>query len=150
VFHADLQSLERERRSTCSSEREVDLSPTENNVRDGPAPKRRASTVAWIFLVAAGLLEVIWAFFMKKSAGFTLPVPSAITLMTMIASFVLLSVSMKTLPLGTAYTVWTGIGAVGTFLVGIAVLGEAVTPMRLLAAVFILAGIVMMKLSSAH
>jgi quaternary ammonium compound-resistance protein SugE len=106
--------------------------------------------VAWIFLVAAGLLEVIWAFFMKKSAGFTLPVPSAITLMTMIASFVLLSVSMKTLPLGTAYTVWTGIGAVGAFLVGIAVLGEAVTPMRLLAAVFILAGIVMMKLSSAH
>jgi quaternary ammonium compound-resistance protein SugE len=69
--------------------------------------------------------------------------------MTMIASFVLLSVSMKTLPLGTAYTVWTGIGAVGAFLVGIAVLGEAVTPMRLLAAVFILAGIVMMKLSSA-
>lgn len=106
--------------------------------------------MAWIFLVAAGLLEVIWAFFMKKSAGFTLPVPSAITLMTMIASFVLLSVSMKTLPLGTAYTVWTGIGAVGAFLVGIAVLGEAVTPMRLLAAVFILAGIVMMKLSSAH
>ena len=106
--------------------------------------------MAWIFLVAAGLLEVIWAFFMKKSAGFTLPVPSAITLMTMIASFVLLSVSMKTLPLGTAYSVWTGIGAVGAFLVGIVVLGEAVTPMRLLAAVFILAGIVMMKLSSAH
>jgi quaternary ammonium compound-resistance protein SugE len=102
-----------------------------------------------MFLVAAGLLEVIWAFLMKKSAGFTLPVPSALTLMTMIASFVLLSVSMKTLPLGTAYTVWTGIGAVGAFLVGIAVLGEAVTPMRLLAAVFILAGIVMMKLSSA-
>jgi quaternary ammonium compound-resistance protein SugE len=150
VSHADRQSLERERRSICSSEREDDLSLTENNVRDDPAPQRRTSTVAWIFLVAAGLLEVIWAFFMKKSAGFTLPVPSAITLMTMIASFVLLSVSMKTLPLGTAYTVWTGIGAVGAFLVGIAVLGEAVTPMRLLAAVFILAGIVMMKLSSAH
>jgi quaternary ammonium compound-resistance protein SugE len=106
--------------------------------------------VAWIFLVFAGLLEVIWAFFMKKSAGFTLPVPTAMTIVTMIASFVLLSVSMKTLPLGTAYTVWTGIGAVGAFLVGIAVLGEAVTPMRVLAAVFILAGIVMMKLSSAH
>jgi quaternary ammonium compound-resistance protein SugE len=87
---------------------------------------------------------------MKKSAGFTLPVPTAMTIVTMIASFVLLSVSMKTLPLGTAYTVWTGIGAVGAFLVGIAVLGEAATPMRVLAAVFILAGIVMMKLSSAH
>jgi quaternary ammonium compound-resistance protein SugE len=106
--------------------------------------------VAWILLVSAGLLEVMWAFFMKKSAGFTLPVPTAITLVTMIASFVLLSVSMKTLPLGTAYTVWTGIGAVGAFLVGIVALGEAATPMRLLAAVFILAGIVMMKLSSAH
>jgi quaternary ammonium compound-resistance protein SugE len=106
--------------------------------------------VAWIFLVSAGLLEIVWAFSMKKSAGFTLPVPTTITIVTMIASFVLLSVSMKTLPLGTAYTVWTGIGAVGAFLVGIAVLGEAVTPMRLLAAVFILAGIVMMKLSSTH
>ena len=106
--------------------------------------------MAWIFLVFAGLLEIMWAFFMKKSAGFTLPVPTAMTIVTMIASFVLLSVSMKTLSLGTAYTVWTGIGAVGSFLVGIVVLGEAVTPMRLLAAVFILAGIVMMKLSSAH
>lgn len=106
--------------------------------------------MAWIFLVFAGLLEIMWAFFMKKSAGFTLPVPTAMTIVTMIASFVLLSVSMKTLPLGTAYTVWTGIGAVGAFLVGIAVLGEAATPMRVLAAVFILAGIVMMKLSSAH
>jgi len=106
--------------------------------------------VAWIFLVFAGLLEIMWAFFMKKSAGFTLPVPTAMTIVTMIASFMLLSVSMKTLPLGTAYTVWTGIGAVGAFLVGIAVLGEAVTPMRVLAAVFILTGIVMMKLSSPH
>ena len=106
--------------------------------------------MAWIFLVFAGLLEIMWAYFMKKSAGFTLPVPTAMTIVTMIASFVLLSVSMKTLPLGTAYTVWTGIGAVGAFLVGIAVLGEAATPMRVLAAVFILAGIVMMKLSSAH
>lgn len=106
--------------------------------------------MAWIFLVFAGLLEVMWAFSMKKSAGFTLPVPTAITIVTMIASFVLLSVSMKILPLGTAYTVWTGIGAVGAFLVGVAVLGEAATPMRVLAAMFILAGIVMMKLSSAH
>jgi quaternary ammonium compound-resistance protein SugE len=150
VSHFDLSSLARRRRSTYPNVREDDPSLTENNVRDGPAPKRRASTVAWILLVSAGLLEVLWAFFMKKSAGFTLPVPTAITLVTMIASFVLLSVSMKTLPLGTAYTVWTGIGAVGAFLVGIVALGEAATPMRLLAAVFILAGIVMMKLSSAQ
>ena len=105
--------------------------------------------MAWIYLVTAGIFEIIWAFFMKKSEGFTLPVPTAITLVTMIASFALLSVSMKTLPLGTAYTVWTGIGAVGAFLVGIVVLGEATSPMRLAAAAFILTGLVMMKLSSA-
>jgi quaternary ammonium compound-resistance protein SugE len=104
----------------------------------------------WICLFAAGVLEVVWAFQMKKSAGFTLPVPSAITIVTMVASFALLSFSMKTLPLGTAYTVWTGIGAVGAFVVGVAVLGEAAHPMRLLAAVFIVTGIVIMKLASAQ
>ncbi len=104
--------------------------------------------MAWIFLVCAGVLEVVWAFTMKKSAGFTLPGPAAITLVTMVASFALLSIAMKTLPLGTAYTVWTGIGAVGAFAVGVIVLGEAATPPRLLAAALIVAGIVMMKLSS--
>lgn len=105
--------------------------------------------MAWIYLVSAGLLEIVWAFFMKKSAGFTLPVPSIITIVVMIISFALLSVSMKTLPLGTAYTVWTGIGAVGAFLVGIMILGETATPMRIAAAGLILTGIVMMKLSDA-
>ncbi|MGX9854530.1 DMT family transporter [Limimaricola variabilis] len=105
--------------------------------------------MAWIYLVLAGFLEIIWAFFMKKSAGFTLIVPSAITVITMIASFALLSVAMRTLPLGTAYTVWTGIGAVGAFAVGVVVLGEAATPMRLIAALLIVAGIVLMKLSSS-
>ena len=104
--------------------------------------------MAWFFLIFAGLLELVWAFFMKKSDGFTLFIPSAITILAMIASFALLSVSMKTLPLGTAYTIWTGIGAVGAFLVGIMVLGETATPMRLLAAAFIVTGIVMMKLAS--
>jgi len=104
--------------------------------------------MAWIYLVFAGLLEIVWAFYMKKSAGFTLLTPAAITIAAMIASFALLSVAMKTLPLGTAYTIWTGIGAVGAFAVGILVLGEAATPLRLLAAAFIVGGIVMMKLSS--
>lgn len=103
--------------------------------------------MAWIYLVLAGFLEIIWAFYMKKSAGFTLVVPSAITIVTMITSFSLLSISMRTLPLGTAYTVWTGIGAVGAFSVGIIVLGENLTPMRLVAALLIVAGIVLMKLS---
>lgn len=104
--------------------------------------------MAWVCLVAAGLLEIVWAFFMKKSAGFTLVTPSAITLVAMIASFGLLSVAMRTLPLGTAYTVWTGIGAVGAFVVGVVVLGEAVTPLRVLAATLIVSGIVTMKLAS--
>ena len=66
--------------------------------------------MAWIYLVLAGVLEIVWAFYMKKSAGFTLLVPSTVTIVTMIASFALLSIAMRTLPLGTAYTIWTGIG----------------------------------------
>jgi quaternary ammonium compound-resistance protein SugE len=104
--------------------------------------------VAWIFLFCAGLLEVAWAYFLKRSAGFSLLVPSVLAIVAMIASFWLLSLSMKTLPLGTAYTIWTGIGAVGAFVVGIAILGEAATPTRLLAAMLIVAGLMTMKLST--
>ena len=104
----------------------------------------------WILLVSAGLLEIVWAYFMKQSQGFTRPAPTAITLVTMIASFGLLSMAMRTLPLGTAYTIWTGIGAVGAFVVGVAVLGEQLSLMRVLAAVLIVSGLVMMKLSSSH
>jgi quaternary ammonium compound-resistance protein SugE len=106
--------------------------------------------MAWVLLFGAGLLEVGWAYYMKRSEGFTLLAPTLLTFATMIASFWLLSLSMRTLPLGTAYTVWTGIGAVGAFLVGIAVLGEAATPLRLIAAVLIMAGIALMTLSNAH
>lgn len=106
--------------------------------------------MAWIYLLLAGVLEIVWAFFMKKSAGFTLLAPSAVTIVTMIASFALLSLAMRSLPLGTAYTVWTGIGAVGAFAVGVLVLGEAVTPMRLAAALLIVAGIVLMKFSGSQ
>jgi len=105
--------------------------------------------MAWICLFAAGILEVVWAFSMKKSAGFTLLTPTAITIITMLASFGLLSVAMKSLPLGTAYTIWTGIGAVGAFVVGITVLGEAITAARIIAALLIISGIVTLKLASA-
>lgn len=104
--------------------------------------------MAWIILTFAGLLEIVWAFSMKQSEGFTRLVPSVITIVMMIASFALLSLSMKSLPLGTAYTVWTGIGAVGAFLVGIMVLGEPANPMRIVAATLIVGGLVLMKLSS--
>jgi len=105
--------------------------------------------MAWFILFLAGLLEIAWAFFMKKSEGFTLLVPSVVTIVLMMASFILLSISMKTLPLSSAYAVWTGVGSAGAFLVGVAVLGEAATPTRMLAAVLIIAGIAMMKLSSS-
>ena len=105
--------------------------------------------MAWVYLVIAGLLEVVWAFTMKLSHGFTHIKYSAITIVAMIASFGLLSVAMRTLPLGTAYTIWTGIGAVGAFAVGITVLGEQVSAMRMLAAVLIVSGLVLMKLSTA-
>ncbi len=104
--------------------------------------------MAWILLIVAGLLEVAWAYTMKLSEGFTRLGFSAITIVTMIASFALLSVSMKSLPLGTAYTIWTGIGAVGAFVTGVLFLGEVASPMRILAAVLIVSGLVLMKLSS--
>ena len=103
--------------------------------------------MAWILLFIAGLLEVVWAYFMKQSSGFTRLWPSVITLVTMAASFALLSVSMKTLPLGTAYAIWTGIGAVGAFVVGVILLNEGVHPMRVAAAGVIVVGLVMMRLA---
>jgi quaternary ammonium compound-resistance protein SugE len=104
--------------------------------------------MAWIFLFVAGLLETVWAYSMKLSDGFTRPVASIVTILAMIFSFALLALAMRALPLGTAYTIWTGIGAVGAFVLGIVLLGEAVTPMRLFAAGLIVSGIVLMKLSS--
>lgn len=105
--------------------------------------------MAWISLFVAGVLEVFWAYSMKLSHGFTRLLPTAVTLVTMLASFALLASAMRSLPLGTAYTIWTGIGAVGAFVVGIVFLGEAVTPTRVVAAVLIVAGIVLMKISSS-
>ena len=106
--------------------------------------------MAWLILVIAGLLEVVWAFSMKQSEGFTRLWPSLVTLAAMGVSFVLLSLSMRTFPLGTAYTVWTGIGAVGAFVVGIVVLGESASPMRIVAALLIVSGLVLMKVASPN
>ncbi len=103
--------------------------------------------MAWIVLFIAGLLEVVWATAMKQSQGFSRPGPTALTLLAMLASVALLSAAMRTLPLGVAYMVWTGIGALGAFAVGVLVLGEAAGPLRLAAAALILAGLALMKLS---
>ncbi|MEM8704719.1 MAG: multidrug efflux SMR transporter [Pseudomonadota bacterium] len=103
--------------------------------------------MAWIFLFAAGLLEIVWAFAMKESHGFTRLTPTLIMLAAMVASFGLLSLSMRSLPLGTSYMIWTGIGAVGAFAVGYWFLGEAVSMQKAVAALLIVAGIVTMKLA---
>jgi len=105
--------------------------------------------VAWAYLVVAGLLEVAWATAMKYSEGFTRFWPAVATVALMLASFGLLSQAMKFLPLGTAYGVWTGIGAVGTVLVGIFVMGEPRDLIRILCILLILSGIVGLKLTSA-
>jgi quaternary ammonium compound-resistance protein SugE len=105
--------------------------------------------MAWIYLLFAGFLEVVWAYSMKSSEGFSKLTPSVITIITMVLSFGLLAVAMKSLPLGTAYTIWTGIGAIGAFAVGIIVLGEPVNALRILAAVLIITGLVLMKIASS-
>ncbi|HGY2265504.1 quaternary ammonium compound efflux SMR transporter SugE [Morganella morganii] len=102
----------------------------------------------WILLMTAGLFEVVWAFTMKQSEGFTKVGPSVITIIAMLISFGLLAMAMRALPLGTAYTIWTGIGAIGAFIVGIVVLGEPANMMRIIAGVLIISGLVMMKLAS--
>lgn len=103
--------------------------------------------MAWISLLLAGILEIVWAYFMKSSEGFTKLWPSVITLITMVGSFFLLSYSMKTLPLSVAYPMWTGIGAIGTFLIGITLLGESVSMPKIIAGVLIVSGLILMKIA---
>jgi quaternary ammonium compound-resistance protein SugE len=114
----------------------------------GTARRSGDRAVAWFLLFIAGLLEVAWASLMKSSQGFTRLWPSLGTLLFMIGSFGLLAAAMRTLPLGTAYPIWTGIGAIGAFAVGVALFGEELPPVRALAVLMIVAGIVLMRLSS--
>ncbi|AXF14962.1 quaternary ammonium compound efflux SMR transporter SugE [Paraburkholderia caledonica] len=106
--------------------------------------------MSWIFLCVAGLLEVAWAAGLKSSDGFTRLWPSVFTIVTAVGSFVLLAMAMRQLPLGTAYAVWTGIGAVGAFIFGIVMMGEALTVARVASAALIVVGLVGLKLSSGH
>ena len=104
--------------------------------------------MACIFLVTAGIFEIIWASAMKHSEGFTKLGPSAITLGAMIISFGLLAAAMRQLPLGTAYMIWTGIGAIGAFIYGVVALNEPANAMRIGAAALIVSGIVVMKFAT--
>ena len=98
-------------------------------------------------LIAAGGLEVFWATFMKLSEGFTKPLYIVLTFAGMAASFLLLARATRTLPLGTAYAVWTGIGAAGTFLAGALLFGDPVQPLRLAGIALIIAGVALLKLA---
>jgi quaternary ammonium compound-resistance protein SugE len=102
--------------------------------------------MAWIILIVAGLLEIVWAIGLKYTQGFTRLAPSIITIAAMIASMGLLGLAVRTLPIGTAYAVWTGIGTVGAVLIGIAALGESASPLRLLFVALIAVGIIGLKL----
>ena len=104
--------------------------------------------MAWFILFFAGLLEIVWATAMKSSMGFTRFWPSVLTIVTMLGSFGLLAIATKTLPLGTSYMVWSGIGAVGAFIAGIILFGEDLSPARLAAGAMIVCGITLMKLGT--
>jgi quaternary ammonium compound-resistance protein SugE len=106
--------------------------------------------MAWVLLVIAGTLEIAFAFGMKSSEGFTRLVPSMVTVASGLSSVVLLSFSLRTLPMGTGYAVWTGIGAAGTAIVGMAALGDSAAPLRILCIVLILAGVIGLKLVSSN
>jgi len=104
--------------------------------------------MSWIVLVIAGLLEVVWAIGLKYTHGFTRLTPSVITVTAMLVSIVLLSWAMRSLPVGTAYAVWTGIGAVGAAITGILLLGESASLARIASLALIVAGIIGLKLST--
>lgn len=99
----------------------------------------------WILLLTAGLFEIVWAIGLKYTHGFTRPWPVMVTLCALVISFVLLGLAAKSLPIGTAYSVWTGIGAVGTVIFGIILLGDPATPLRLACVSLIIIGIVGLK-----
>lgn len=104
--------------------------------------------MAWLTLFVAGLCEIAWAVGLKYTAGFTRPGPTAFTAVTLVASMALLGVSLRTLPLGSAYAVWTGIGSIGTAILGIVLFREPATALRLACIGLIVAGIVGLKLAT--
>ena len=104
--------------------------------------------MAWVYLFFAGLLEIGWAIGLKYTDGFTKLVPTVLTAGSMVLSVILLGIALKTLPVGTGYAVWTGIGAVGTAILGIVLLGEPATAARIGSIALIIAGIIGLKLAS--
>ncbi|KOX98488.1 DMT family transporter [Pseudomonas nunensis] len=106
--------------------------------------------MAWLLLGLAGILEIAFAFAMKGSEGFTRLTPGLIAAATGVSSVYILSIALRSLPVGTAYAVWTGIGAAGTAILGMAILGDSTTPLRVLCIALILGGVIGLKLVSAN
>jgi quaternary ammonium compound-resistance protein SugE len=106
--------------------------------------------MAWLYLVIAGVFEVVWAISLKFSNGFTRLIPSSVTIVGMIVSFYFLAVATKTLPIGTAYAAWTGIGAVGAIIIGTLFLDEPISLIRILFMILILVGVLGLKFTSGH
>lgn len=102
----------------------------------------------WLILIFAGLLEVVWAVGLKFTEGFTRPIPSLVTVAAMAASLYLLSIAMRSLPLGTAYAIWVGIGMVGAVVVGVVMFHESLSVIRVVSLLFLVTGIVGLKFSS--
>jgi quaternary ammonium compound-resistance protein SugE len=124
--------------------------PTSGACFPGTTPTIASEFVmAWIILVVAGLLEVAWAVGLKYTEGFSRLIPSVFTIASMVGSVWLLALAVRSLPLGTAYAIWTGIGAVGAFVLGIVLFGESASAARIASVTLILAGLVGLKLTAA-
>lgn len=105
--------------------------------------------MSWGILVLAGIFEIFWAIGLKYTDGFTKLIPSLFTIVAMLVSFWLLSLSLKTLPLGTAYAVWVGIGTIGTVIAGIMLFGDSINIIRIISIAFIILGIIGLKIITA-
>ena len=114
---------------------------------DGGIPSCSDPPMPWLLLGTAGLLEIVFAFAMKSSEGFTRWLPALVTVATGVASVVLLATALKTIPVGTGYAVWTGIGAAGTAIVGIVALGDSPAPLRIACIILILLGVIGLRLA---
>jgi quaternary ammonium compound-resistance protein SugE len=115
----------------------------------GTAPDPEGADMNWSILLLAGLFEVAWAVGLRYTDGFTRPAPTVVTLAAMAASFYLLSIALRALPLGTAYAVWVGIGAVGAAIAGVVLFQESVNMLKLVSLLLVVAGILGLKLASA-
>ncbi|MHB0958344.1 MAG: quaternary ammonium compound efflux SMR transporter SugE [Pirellulaceae bacterium] len=104
--------------------------------------------MAWLILVLAGLFEIGWASGLKSTEGFTRPLPTLLTVGAMVISMYLLGLAVRTLPIGTAYTIWVGIGSIGTVILGITLLGEPMNPGRLISVALVVAGVIGLKLAT--